>query len=167
LALEADHFAVRESVVWHISDSMQCPLSRLSHPPMSYSMRRGMRRRGLSFLRARPGRPTCDFLILDHASAHAGFTEHRGRQLWHGAPRRGPQRAPFRRQLQLPGHHRRCKAVLSNSFRADLCNLPSRPAARAAVLCRRASSRRAFRRPPSTARAGQIGCTRSSTTAIA
>jgi hypothetical protein len=28
---------------------------------------------------------------------HAGFTEHRGRQLWHGAPRRGPQRAPFRR----------------------------------------------------------------------
>ena len=28
-----------------------------------------------SLLWARPGRPTCGFLILDHASAHAGFTE--------------------------------------------------------------------------------------------
>jgi hypothetical protein len=36
-----------------------------------------------------PGRAACGFLILGHARAHAGFAEHRGRQRWHGAGRRG------------------------------------------------------------------------------
>lgn len=47
---------------------------------------------------------------------------------------------------QLPGRHRRYKAVLSNSFRAGLCNLPSRLVTRTTVLCRRAS--RAAPNPP-------------------
>jgi hypothetical protein len=46
------------------------------------------------FLRACPGRPTCGYLILDHASARAGFTEHAHHQRRHGAGRRGPGERP-------------------------------------------------------------------------